>query len=260
MFKVLAIMGSPRKKGNTYRITKMVEESLKQYGDVEVEYLFLKDANLQTCLGCRACMDRGEELCPLKDDRASIEQKILAADGIIVACPTYVGNVTGLTKDFIDRFAYVCHRPSFFKNAMMITTSGGGGGNFMLLCLSIALGTWGMEIASKLSVVTHEQPTYNTPAEKEVHDRAVAKKVDFAANKFYRSLQTGFRPNLMSMARFQLTRQAHLKDIPGSPDYQYWKSKGWYEKGTYYFYDTHAGPIKKGMALAGSRLLGLLAR
>jgi len=59
----------------------------------------------------------------------------------------------------------------------------------MLLCLSIALGTWGMEIASKLSVVTHELPTYNTPAEEDVYDRAVAKKVDSAANKFYRSLR-----------------------------------------------------------------------
>ncbi len=260
MVKILAILGSPRKKGNTYKLTKQVEERLKQKSEnIEFEYLYIRDANLQTCLGCRACMDRGEEFCPLKDDRAAIEQKILAADGIIIATPVYVANVTGLMKNFIDRFAYVCHRPRFFKNVMVITTSGGGGAGFMLMGLTIALGTWGMEVISKLSVVTHEHPS-GTLTEQEAQDRITAKKVDTAATQFYRFLQTAPKPSLMSLAKFPLVRDAHLKDKPGSVDYEYWKGKGWYEKGAYYFYSTGAGPVKKASAIVLSRLLQLVSK
>lgn len=48
---------------------------MKELGDVEFEYLFLKDVNLGLCKGCYTCMLRGEERCPLKDDRAAIEKK-----------------------------------------------------------------------------------------------------------------------------------------------------------------------------------------
>jgi|GEM_PF-5981230 len=62
-------------KSNTYKLTRKVEESMKQLGDVEFEYVFLKDIDLKTCLGCEFCFDKGEELCPLKDDLAILEEK-----------------------------------------------------------------------------------------------------------------------------------------------------------------------------------------
>ena len=87
--KVLAIIGSP-KKGNSYKITQQVEKRLKAYAtndnlgkvDLEFDYLFLKDANLELCIGCFACIPYGEDKCPLKDSRADIEKRILASDGI----------------------------------------------------------------------------------------------------------------------------------------------------------------------------------
>ena len=118
--KVLAIMGSPKKRGNTYELTRKVEENMKLLGAVEFEYVFLKDLNLESCLGCGICFDKGEELCPLKDERPILEEKMQTADGVIFTSPNYVFNVSGLMKNFIDRFAYVCHRPRFFKNAIGI--------------------------------------------------------------------------------------------------------------------------------------------
>ena len=47
---------------------------MKSLGEVEFEYLFLKDAKLRPCLGCYACMALGEDKCPLRDDRAAIEE------------------------------------------------------------------------------------------------------------------------------------------------------------------------------------------
>ena len=259
--KVLAIMGSPRTKGNTYMVTKRVEERMKELGDVEIEYVFLKELNLKTCLGCRACMERGEEFCPLKDDRAMIEEKMLASDGVIFTTPTYVGNVSGLMKNFIDRFAYVCHRPRFFKCAMAITTSGGGGAGFMLLNLSIPLSTWGFKVVHKSGVIVHEHPELRPSGETEKLKKDMDKKVDDAARKFYGALTKGIPdPGIFPMAQFIYVKRAHSLDSQDSVDYRYWKSHGWYEKNAYYFYETNAGPFKKGIALAGSKMFGLLAK
>lgn len=261
MLKVLAVMGSPRSRGNTYKVTKMVEERMKKMGDVEFEYLFLKDLALRTCLGCRACMDRGEECCPLKDDRAMVEEKILGADGVIFASPTYVGNVSGLMKNFIDRFAYVCHRPKFFKSAMAITTSGGGGAGFMLIAFSIALSTWGFKVVHKLGAITHEHPERYTPKDRAVQEAAMVKKVDMAAKKFYGSLSSNPpKPGIISMAQFLYVKQAHSRDDPASADYRYWKSHGWYENDACYFYDPEAGVLKRSLAVAASKLFGLVAK
>ncbi|GAJ06215.1 unnamed protein product, partial [marine sediment metagenome] len=67
--KVLVIVGSSRVKGNTYKATKQLEEKIKKLGEVEFNYLFLKEANLKPCRGCFTCVTRGEQLCPIKDDR-----------------------------------------------------------------------------------------------------------------------------------------------------------------------------------------------
>ncbi|MEN4017932.1 MAG: flavodoxin family protein [Methanobacterium sp.] len=157
---------SPRKKGNTYELTRRVEERMKQLGDVEFEYVFLKDLDLKTCLGCQVCFNKGEELCPLKDDRAMLEEKMQNADGVIFTSPNYVFNVSGLMKNFIDRFGYVCHRPRFFKSAMVLTTSGIGGSKLMLLPFSIAPQTWGFKIAHSFGIVTNGITEYSTPIEK----------------------------------------------------------------------------------------------
>jgi len=82
--KVLAIIGSPREKGNSYKVTQRIEKKMKELGGVEFEYLFLKDVNLEQCQGCFTCISKGEELCPLKDDRDKILEQMLASDGLIL--------------------------------------------------------------------------------------------------------------------------------------------------------------------------------
>jgi multimeric flavodoxin WrbA len=54
--KVLAIMGSPRAKGNRYKMVSRIEERMKALGDVEFTYLFLKDVHLELCNGCWQCL------------------------------------------------------------------------------------------------------------------------------------------------------------------------------------------------------------
>jgi multimeric flavodoxin WrbA len=66
---------------------KKIEEFMQSAGDVEFEYLILKDANLLQCRGCYVCIMEGEDHCPFKDESSAIEQKMHAADGVIFATP-----------------------------------------------------------------------------------------------------------------------------------------------------------------------------
>jgi multimeric flavodoxin WrbA len=185
MVKVLAIMGSPRSRGNTYKLTKLVEARMKTLGDVEFDYLFLTDINLGTCRGCRVCFEIGEDRCPSQDDRAIIADKIQSADGIIVATPVYVGNVSWLIKNFIDRSAYACHRPRFFKNVLAIATIGAAGAWFVLLLLSMSLSPMGFKTVSKLGVTCGgTYPERHLSEGGETQKRALTKKADAAARIF----------------------------------------------------------------------------
>ncbi|WP_269850614.1 flavodoxin family protein [Methanosarcina horonobensis] len=87
---------------------------MQDLGNIEFEYLMLKDADLSQCHGCFVCFTTGENHCPCKDDAPAIEQKMHSADGVIFATPVYGMNVSALMKTFIDRFSYIFHRPRFF--------------------------------------------------------------------------------------------------------------------------------------------------
>src|SRR5512138_2564312 len=86
--KVTAFIGSGRKK-HTYNATEQFLQKLQSLGDIEYEIILLSDYHLETCKGCRLCIDKGEELCPLKDDRDLLIEKIMNLDGVIFASPNY---------------------------------------------------------------------------------------------------------------------------------------------------------------------------
>ena len=103
--QVLIIIGSPR-KGHSYRLTQQIERRLAHNADLRFEYVFLSQVNLQPCRGCYVCQSRGEQYCPIKDERGDLVKKMQQADGVIFVSPVYTGNVSGLMKNFMDRIAY----------------------------------------------------------------------------------------------------------------------------------------------------------
>jgi len=237
--KVLAIIGSPRGKGSGYRIVKMIEDRMKAKGDVEFEYLFLKDANLRPCTGCYTCLAKGEDDCPLKDDHAALEQKLLAADGVILSSPMHVLNVSSLMTNFIDRFAYANHRPRFFKQKVLsVVNMGGDSPKAALKFLRHALG--GSRVVRELGIATPPWPQT---------ERAVAKKeraLDAAAEKFYRACRDTSLPppTLRNLVIFLFRQKALLMCRPYLPaDYAYYSGKA-------YYYETKVNPIKAALAKA----------
>lgn len=104
MLKIVGIIGSPRKKGNTDTLVNSVLDGCKEYG-AKIEKIYLSDLNYKGCIGCEGCKKTGK--CVIKDDMQIVYDKINNADGIVLGSPTYFYNVTGLTKMFMDRlYAY----------------------------------------------------------------------------------------------------------------------------------------------------------
>ena len=117
MKKITAFIGSARKK-TTYQAIQEFEKHLKQQEEIDFEYVFLSEYNLKFCQGCCQCFDKGEEFCPLKDDREVLLEKIEHSDGVIFATPSYAFQVSARMKNLLDRFAFMFHRPRFFGKAV----------------------------------------------------------------------------------------------------------------------------------------------
>lgn len=187
--KVLLMLGCLR-KGNTYKVTKQIEERMKEMGDVEFEHIFLKDANLELCRGCFTCITKGEDLCPIKDDRTKIEEQMRDLDGVIFASPGYVFNVTWLMNNFIDLFAYICHRPRLFnQSALLVSTSSPWSTESALKSLSFLVIAGGFHIVHKLGVFI---PVFPTAPE---FKKQIDNDIDVAARKFYEAIKTKKRPS-----------------------------------------------------------------
>jgi len=110
--KVTAFIGSGRKR-HTYNASEKFLQNLQSLGNIEYEIVRLSDYNLGTCKDCKLCLDKGEELCPFKDDRDILIEKMKNSDGIF-ASPNYSFQVSALMKIFLDRLAFNFHRRCFF--------------------------------------------------------------------------------------------------------------------------------------------------
>ncbi|HEY3361414.1 MAG TPA: flavodoxin family protein [Methanosarcina sp.] len=237
--KIMVVMGSPR-KGNTYRAVKKIEESMQSMGNVEFEYLMLKDANLSQCRGCYMCIMEGEEHCPFKDESSVLEQKMHTADGVIFATPVYVMNVSALIKTFIDHFAYVCHRPRFFdKKALLLSTTGSLGLKKVLDYLKLVIGVWGFEVSHSVGLVIPAKQI--SKRNEQENDR----KLEKAALLFYNSLlKRRQSPGLIDVLVFHFQKVSFGKLGYTAPaDYAYWKEKGWLDQKAKYYVDVPINPV-----------------
>ena len=98
--KILAIVGSPRLKGNTnYLVDQALGEAAKL--GAQTEKLVLSQYEVNPCLGHADCASF--DSCQQKDDAGWILDRLCEADGVILATPVYWYNVTAQMKTFIDR-------------------------------------------------------------------------------------------------------------------------------------------------------------
>jgi NAD(P)H-dependent FMN reductase len=241
---VLAIIGSPREKGNTYKAVRLVEKEIKKSGNVNLEYLFLNEIDLKTCRGCFNCLRIGEDKCPLKDAQIEIDEKMKSSDGIIFASPTYVMNVSWLFKNFLDRFAYICHRPKLFnQSALVLTTVGSYGAKTTLEYMANAVTTWGCRSIRKLPLTVPP-----VGGKEEIIDQDI-ETLEKTSKQFYNDLvnKDTLSPKFSSLVQFRLQKAIFTKagakiDFP--KDYEYYTSK----ISSNYYVTANVNPIKNAVA------------
>jgi len=109
LMKVLSLLGSARKKGNTATVLGWVEEELQAIGH-EVERIHLSSKQINGCLGCGKCKEVPDQPgCVQKDDGLSVIARMVESDAVIYASPLYYWGFTAHMKALIDR-SYCLYR------------------------------------------------------------------------------------------------------------------------------------------------------
>lgn len=122
MLKIIGIVGSPRKDGNTEFMVKTALDEINKHG-IETELITLHDKNISYCTGCDKCKSTNQ--CIINDDMQELTRKVQDADGIIMSSPVYFGDMTGLAKTFIDRLRPLRNIHAFkYKVCGAISTGG----------------------------------------------------------------------------------------------------------------------------------------
>ena len=102
MLKVLGILGSARKGGNSGLLLQAVLDGIKNAGnDIEMELIRLSKMKIRPCLNCGGCDEDG--ICVQKDDMDELYEKLLTYDLIILSSPIYFMGLSAWTKAMIDR-------------------------------------------------------------------------------------------------------------------------------------------------------------
>ncbi len=143
--KVLIVLGSPRKKGNSETLTQAVLSGIEEKKDCTVESLYLHGLKISPCRGCGGCDKTG--ICVVKDEMTELYEKVDESDIIFLVTPVYFYGPSAQIKTFIDR-CQACwsrkyllnrpHRKEDNRKGYLIATAATKGPKVFDACLLIA--------------------------------------------------------------------------------------------------------------------------
>jgi multimeric flavodoxin WrbA len=239
MKRVTAFLGTASKK-HTYNAVRQFLDNLQLLGGVDCEIVVLSDHRLGTCRGCKLCFEKGEESCPLRDDRDALLRKLESSDGVIFASPNYSFHVSAIMKTFLDRLGFIFHRPRFFgKTYTSLVAQGIYRGHKIVKYLDFVGKGLGFNTVKGLYFTALEPMTAK---EKQKIAGAIAKQ----SERFYERLMKPAypAPSLFMLMAFRMGRTSMKLELDeGSYDYRYYRDKGWFESD--YFYPTRLGLLKR---------------
>ena len=104
--KALLINGSPKSNGSTALLLNKMIHGMN-VSKIETTLINIGQKQINFCKGCEAC--RNTQKCIQNDDMVDIINQILETDILVLASPSYWGDVTGQMKTFIDRCLFICN-------------------------------------------------------------------------------------------------------------------------------------------------------
>ncbi|MBR3334408.1 MAG: NAD(P)H-dependent oxidoreductase [Clostridia bacterium] len=116
MSRIIVLVGSVRKGGNTELLAKAFADGAGRRHDVEL--VSVADYRIRPCLGCNRCCSNEGHRCVQQDDMTAIYGKLMEADTVVVASPVYFYGISAQLKSLVDRL----HTP--MRNAFGIKRLG----------------------------------------------------------------------------------------------------------------------------------------
>ncbi|MBK5112176.1 MAG: flavodoxin family protein [Candidatus Heimdallarchaeota archaeon] len=114
--RVLGIVGSPRRGGNTELLVDEVLAGAKDAG-AEIKKIILNDLKIGHCQGCNACSENGQ--CKYSDDMDIINEEMNKSTAFVYGTPVYYWGPTGIFKTFYDRLL-ATSRKGFIKDKKVV--------------------------------------------------------------------------------------------------------------------------------------------
>ena len=235
MKKITALLGSKRKK-NTYKLLMEIKEVLLK-NNMELEIIELYKYDIKDCIGCYHCVLKGG--CVLKDDTCEIMDKLISSDGIILASPVYLQQVSGKLKTFFDRTCSWYHRPPLTgKPLLSVSTTKGSGLKITLKYLENITVQWGAILGGTVGRTIFNQK--NIVSLKEL-------------SKFLMLINNPekYAPSFNELMSFEVQKSLsqHLNEL----DKAYWENMNWMDK--LYFYRCKVNPFKRAITGIARSLL-----
>ena len=103
--KAICIVGSPKENGSSAIIVKEIAGIFETSG-IDTKIISLGAADINFCTGCKSCYQAGN--CVHNDGMDEIIKDIYDSEIVVVASPSYWGDVTAQLKQFIDRCTPYC--------------------------------------------------------------------------------------------------------------------------------------------------------
>lgn len=100
--KIMAFVGSPRKTGNTAKIVNAICKGARESGH-EVDIYNLSEIDNMGCIACDACQLEKVDFCSVDGKVTALLPQMAKTDCLIVGTPIYMLQVSGVTKNFLDR-------------------------------------------------------------------------------------------------------------------------------------------------------------
>ena len=216
--KVLLISSSPHKeKSSTFLLASEVLRGIEEEGAV-CETVHLDECTIFFCKHCESC-HKYILKCSLKDGVQMILQKMLDADGIILASPNYINQVTASMKALFDRSAHFIHCKRLLGKYIAGVVSSGSGQNKEVLDYIAYYGhACGAQYSGGVSALQRFGQDNKAEAFK------LGKKLasDIKEKKIYPEQMQIIEQGKQYFARIIKLRKDDWKE-----EYKYWVKKGW---------------------------------